>query len=245
LASEPVTFVTKASCNTFASLVCAPIALTNKIKADFDFSDLRSQIFICIKADLDFRDFQCQFFNNIISDLDFSDFQRQLIINIKADSNFNQFLSSMFHQPKTKSTTSKSINALPFGCKSNKSFNDKPSSTFQLVVASVNWISKAISSLNQIKANANLQKMDNFQQGAAPHFNVGRLHKLIVSFKYNPTFEGVQTASKSLMHIVGYSKSMTAKTVSIIFCDRSFKFIGKLILEGAQFAPTITFQASS
>jgi hypothetical protein len=83
-----------------------------------------------------------------------------------------------------------------------------------------------------------------------PHFNVNLLHELIVNSKCYPIFEGVQTASKSgvqtasksLVHIVGYSKSMTAKTVSITFYDRSFKFIGELILEGAQFAPT-TFQA--
>jgi hypothetical protein len=42
------------------------------------------------------------------------------------------------------------------------SFNDKPSSTFQLVVASVNWISKGISSLYRIKANANLQTTNDF-----------------------------------------------------------------------------------
>jgi hypothetical protein len=39
--------------------------------------------------------------------------------------------------------TSKSNNALPFGGKSNKSFDNKSSSTFQLVDASVYWISKA------------------------------------------------------------------------------------------------------
>jgi hypothetical protein len=55
------------------------------------------------------------------------------------------------------------------------SFNDKPSSTFQLVVASVDWISKSISSLDQIKANANLQTM---RREAASHFNVGRLYEL-------------------------------------------------------------------
>jgi hypothetical protein len=40
---------------------------------------------------------------------------------------------------------SKSNNALPFGGKSNKSFDNKSSSTFQLVVASVDWISNVIS----------------------------------------------------------------------------------------------------
>jgi len=42
------------------------------------------------------------------------------------------------------------------------SFNDTPSSTFQLVVASVDWISKGISSLYKIKANANLQTANDF-----------------------------------------------------------------------------------
>ncbi len=42
-------------------------------------------------------------------------------------------------------TTSKSNNAVPFGGKSNKSSNNKSSSTFQLVVASVDWISNVIS----------------------------------------------------------------------------------------------------
>ncbi len=34
LASEPITFVTKASCNTLALLLCAPVALTHKINLD-------------------------------------------------------------------------------------------------------------------------------------------------------------------------------------------------------------------
>jgi hypothetical protein len=42
-------------------------------------------------------------------------------------------------------TSSKSNNALPFGGKSNKSFDNKSSSTFQLVDASVDWISNIIS----------------------------------------------------------------------------------------------------
>ncbi len=42
-------------------------------------------------------------------------------------------------------TTSNSNNALPFGGKSNKFFDNKSSSTFQLVVASVDWISNVIS----------------------------------------------------------------------------------------------------
>ncbi len=42
-------------------------------------------------------------------------------------------------------TMSKSNNALPFGGISNKSFNNKSSSIFQLVIASVDWISNAIS----------------------------------------------------------------------------------------------------
>ncbi len=42
-------------------------------------------------------------------------------------------------------TTSKSNNALLFGGKSNKSFDNKSSSTFQLVVAYVDWLSNVIS----------------------------------------------------------------------------------------------------
>jgi hypothetical protein len=118
LVSEPITFVTKASCNTFPSLVCVQIALTSKIKTDLDFSDLQSHIFIRVKAYSAFRDLQCQSFNNIISDLDFNDFQHQLFINIEADLNFNQFLSSTLHQTKAFvamiATETKSKNALFF-----------------------------------------------------------------------------------------------------------------------------------
>jgi hypothetical protein len=60
------------------------------------------------------------------------------------------------------------------------SFNNKPSSTFQLVVALVDWISKSISSLGRIKANENLQST---RQEAAPNFNIGRLYELIVDSK--------------------------------------------------------------
>jgi hypothetical protein len=48
--------------------------------------------------------------------------------------------------------TSKSINALPFGGKSNKSFDNKSSSTFQLVDASVYWISKADLDFSDIRS---------------------------------------------------------------------------------------------
>jgi hypothetical protein len=60
------------------------------------------------------------------------------------------------------------------------SFDDKTFSTFQLVVASVDWKSKSISSLGRIKANANLQAT---RSEAAPHFNLGRLYELIVDSK--------------------------------------------------------------
>jgi hypothetical protein len=60
---------------------------------------------------------------------------------------------------------------------------------------------------------------------------------MIVDSKCNPTFEGVQTSRNSLMHINGYSKSMTAKTVSITFYD-DFQLVVKSIsipsYEGAQ-----------
>jgi len=48
--------------------------------------------------------------------------------------------------------TSKSDNALPFGGKSNKSFDNKFSSTFQLVDASVYWISKADLDFSDIRS---------------------------------------------------------------------------------------------
>jgi hypothetical protein len=51
MASEPVTFTAKVSCNTFTLLVCVSIALTNKIEADSDFSNFKHQIFINDKAD--------------------------------------------------------------------------------------------------------------------------------------------------------------------------------------------------
>jgi hypothetical protein len=48
--------------------------------------------------------------------------------------------------------TSKSNNASPFGGKSNKSFDNKSSSTFQLVDVSVYWISKADLDLSDIRS---------------------------------------------------------------------------------------------
>jgi hypothetical protein len=47
---------------------------------------------------------------------------------------------------------SKSNNALPFGGKSNKSFDNKSSSTFQLVDASVCWISKTDLDFSDIRS---------------------------------------------------------------------------------------------
>jgi hypothetical protein len=57
MASEPVTFTTKVSCNTFTSLVCVSVALTNKIEADSDFSNFKCQIFINNKADSNISQF--------------------------------------------------------------------------------------------------------------------------------------------------------------------------------------------
>jgi hypothetical protein len=101
--------------------------------------------------------------------------------------------------------------------KNVSSFDDKPSSTFQLVDVSVDWISKGITSLHQIKANANLQTTNNFRRGSPSHFNVGRLHELIVGPTWNPTFNRM--------------------TPSLLF-----KYIVESISVGARFAPT-TFQA--
>jgi hypothetical protein len=44
------------------------------------------------------------------------------------------------------------------------SFDNKPSSTCQLVVVSVDWISRGITSLHQIKAIANLQTTNDFDK---------------------------------------------------------------------------------
>jgi hypothetical protein len=62
MASEPITFTTKVSWNTFASLVCVSVALTNKIEADSDFSNFKRQIFINDKADSNVS----QFFSSIL-----------------------------------------------------------------------------------------------------------------------------------------------------------------------------------
>jgi hypothetical protein len=97
------------------------------------------------------------------------------------------------------------------------SFDGKPSSTFQLVDVSVDWISKGITSLHQIKANANLQTTNNFRRGSPSHYNVGCLHELIVGPTWNPTFNRM--------------------TPSLLF-----KYIVELFSVGAHFAPT-TFRA--
>jgi len=81
------------------------------------------------------------------------------------------------------------------------SFNEKPASTFLLVVTSVDWISR-------IRANANLQITNNFRRGSPSHFNVGGLHELIVGPTWNPTFKRAQTENKSLTRIVEYNKLM-------------------------------------
>jgi hypothetical protein len=54
--------MTKVSCNTFTSLVCVSVALTNKIEADLDFSNFKCQISINNKADSNIS----QFFSSIL-----------------------------------------------------------------------------------------------------------------------------------------------------------------------------------
>ena len=62
----PVTSSIIASCSAIGMLVCQPVALINKIKADLDFRDLQCQSFNNIELDSVFSDFRCQlFFINI------------------------------------------------------------------------------------------------------------------------------------------------------------------------------------
>jgi hypothetical protein len=86
--------------------------------------------------------------------------------------------------------------------------------------------------------------MKDFQQGAASHFNNGCFHKLIVNSTCNPTFEGAQTASKSIMHTVGYSKSMIAETAPDIV-KGYFKFTVMLHSEGVYTAPATKLENTS
>ncbi len=72
------------------------------------------------------------------------------------------------------------------------------------------------------------------------YFNDGHFHKLIVDSTCNPTFEGAQTASKSLMHIVAYSKSMITENASNIV-KGYFKFIVVLHTEGVYTAPATSY----
>jgi hypothetical protein len=41
LAREPVTFTTRVSCNTFASLVCAPVTSTNQFNRDKSYATFK------------------------------------------------------------------------------------------------------------------------------------------------------------------------------------------------------------
>jgi hypothetical protein len=162
LVSELVNFTAKVSCNTFTSLACAPVALTNNIKADLDFSGLQSQISTHIKADVDFRDLLCQSFNNIESSSDFSNFKHQLFITDEAYLNISQFLSSILQLNKTSSTFQMVTN------KHKCVIKIKMPSTFQSIVGSKQkylrkpqqdlvdvWLLNAI-------LNVNLQTANNF-----------------------------------------------------------------------------------
>ena len=80
---------------------------------------------------------------------------------------------------------------------------------------------------------------NNFWQGATSHFNDSCLCKLIVNFICNPTFEGVQAASESSMHIVGKTKSMTAKTAPNVV-KGYFMFSVTSRSKGAHTAPVIS-----
>jgi hypothetical protein len=66
--------------------------------------------------------------------------------------------------------------------------------TFQLIVASVDWISRSIFSLDRITADSDQQTT---RQEAAPCFDFGCLYKLIVEFILIPHSEGEFFLSKS------------------------------------------------
>ena len=101
------------------------------------------------------------------------------------------------------------------------SFNNKPSSTFQLVVASVDWISKAVSNkpfktlhLNRIKSKMPIT----FQ--------------LIVGSK-----QMHQRIPRCASLLAVQAKSLNSNKPHRMTPSLSLKFIGESILEGAQFAP--------
>ncbi len=91
--------------------------------------------------------------------------------------------------------------------------------------------SAQMSSKELLKANANLQTTNNFRRGSPSHFNVGRLHELIVGPAWNPTFNRT-TPSLSFKYIVE-SISVGARFAQTTF--QAFKFIVALLTSFADF----------
>jgi hypothetical protein len=102
---------------------------------------------------------------------------------------------------KMIATTSKSNNALPFGGKPNKSFDNKSFSTFQLVAASVDWISNVIS--------ARAKCLNSHESSCASQFaaHANCLNKFNV-FAFRLLIAGFIQQYQSLLHLlIGYQMS--------------------------------------
>jgi hypothetical protein len=128
------------TCSALRMVACEHQCLNGKCNAFQMIAYLDFNRFLqnSVEADSDFRDLQRQLFNNIISDSVFSDFQHQLFINIKANT-FTSLVcapvtsTNQFNQDKFSATFKLVVASVS---KNNaSSFDNKPSSTFQLVVA--------------------------------------------------------------------------------------------------------------
>ena len=173
---ESVTSTKNVSYTTFALLVCESVTFTTQVSCN-TFASL-----VCAPVTST---------NQILQDKPSSTFQlvvasvhwiRFLLGSPSAKAALKAILEVQASADKTKPNNA-------------SSFDDKTFSTFQLVVASVDWKSKSISSLGRIKANSNLQTTNDFRRGSPSHF----------SPTWNPTFKRVQTVNKSHTHIVEYS----------------------------------------
>ena len=100
--------------------------------------------------------------------------------------------------------------------------------------------SAQMSSKELLEVNANLQTMNDFRRGSPSHFNVGRLHELIVGPAWNPTFNRA-TPSLSFKYIVE-SISVGARFAPTTF--RAFKFIVALLTSFADFQLVVEFNVN-
>jgi hypothetical protein len=94
-----------------------------------------------------------------------------------------------------------------------------------------------MSSKELLEANANLQTTNDFRRGSPSHFNIGRLHELIVGPAGNPTFNRT-TPSLSFNYIVE-SISVGARFAPTTF--RAFKFIVALLTSFSIFQLVVEF----